>query len=274
MLDVRIWDIGHGLSVRIRTPSGQNHLIDAGSDTEFSPAEHIRDYYWQDGDKLDYLIISHFDADHVSGLPDVLEYLGAPSTYLRNKSVPKDEMYGDQTLEYQKALARLDNRYNSPVPFATSPRNREVNGDIDIVSKQLSWDEAGGNRNNISIVVSYLYGSSLIVFPGDIEPDGWDTLLKERGRFLDDQLNRAASRVLVAPHHGRESGFSQAMIDYIRPDLVVVSDALGAGETDSRFYTAGSGLEVRGEVRKCISTKTRGRKLIKLHWDGSVVVDG
>ena len=39
-----LWDVEHGLSIWIQTPSGQNHCIDVGknNDTDFSPYVHMR----------------------------------------------------------------------------------------------------------------------------------------------------------------------------------------------------------------------------------------
>ena len=87
-LDIRVWEVADGLAIRIRTPSGQNHIIDAGRTPDFSPAEHISKYHWREGDRLNYLVISHQDADHVEDLPNVLELLGKPATLLRNKRGP------------------------------------------------------------------------------------------------------------------------------------------------------------------------------------------
>jgi beta-lactamase superfamily II metal-dependent hydrolase len=77
-LDIRVWEVGAGLCIRIRTPSGQNHMIDAGKSDDFSPAEHIHKLHWHQGDVLDYLIISHQDADHVRDLENVEKLLGSP----------------------------------------------------------------------------------------------------------------------------------------------------------------------------------------------------
>ena len=63
-----IWDVGHGLCIWIQTPKGHHHWIDCGAETEndFSPAEHVNSKH---GVKtIDYLIITHPDADHLREL--------------------------------------------------------------------------------------------------------------------------------------------------------------------------------------------------------------
>lgn len=274
MLDIRIWDVGAALSSRIITPAGQNHIIDAGASQTFSPAEHISQNYWKPEEKLDYLVISHFDADHCRDIPQILDLLGDPRVYLRNKTVPGVKRYGSGDREYQVRLRGLDERFTHSVNEAHQPRNPEFNGGVEIISRQLSWDESGESFNNTSIVMSYLYAGVMVVFPGDIEPEGWAKLVKKCGPFLDSHIAASHTRILVAPHHGRPSGCSPDMIRYLKPSAVVISDAYGSGQTDSRYYHAGTGIRIRGETKSLISTKLNGRKLIKISPDGTYFIDG
>lgn len=270
-LDIRIWEVGAGLCIRIRTPSGQNHIIDAGSSDEFSPAEHIRRYYWSEDDALDFLIISHQDADHVRDLGNIRKYLGDPRFYLRNKSVPDSEKYGLLQRLYQKILHTFDRKFTHPIEWEESPRNPSVNGGVRIESDFLYWADAE-TINNSSIVVAYEYKGTLIVFPGDIEDTGWRKLLRKNPNLFGKLIEAASTVILVAPHHGRSSGYSQSMIDYFNPDLIVISDGYGAGETDSRFRTSANGLEIKGVQRKFITTKTNGRKRITITSNGDVEI--
>lgn len=270
-LDIRIWEIGAGLCVRIRTPSGQNHIIDVGCSDDFSPAEHIARYHWHDGDELDYLIVSHQDADHVRDLKNLVDYLGEPKVYLSNKSVPEKEKFGLFKRIYQNILHAFEQKYTHPVKWENSPQNPSVNGGVRIESAFLDWDDAK-TINNSSIVVSYEYKGVVVVFPGDIEDAGWQTLLSKNPTLFSKLLDDAHTVILVAPHHGRSSGYSQSMIDYFSPHLVVISDGYGAGETDPRFRTCASGLEVQGEIKKYITTKTKGRKRINISANGTVYI--
>lgn len=268
-LDVRIWEVGAGLCIHIRTPNGQNHIIDAGRSDEFSPAEHIRDRYWSDGDILNYLIISHQDADHVRDLENLKAYLGEPKTYLRNKSVPEKEKYGLLQRIYQQILKKFDQKYTVATKWEESPCNPDNNGGVRIEHGFLDWSEAK-TINNSSIVVAYEYQGVVIVFPGDIEEFGWERLLEKSPNLFSKLITAQSTVILVAPHHGRKSGYSSSMIDYLRPDIVVISDGYGAGETDPRFRTCASGLVIDGIEKKFLSTKTNGRKRISVNLDGSL----
>lgn len=270
MLDVRVWDVGHGLSIRMRTPAGQNHMIDAGASDEFSPAEHIWKNHWRNGDALDYLVISHPDQDHICDLPNVVKLLGEPRTLLRNKTLPEDEKYGLGQLEYQKVFRKLDDVYNTSTQWDGSPQNPAVNGGVTIKSGCLSWEESGNSKNNSSVVIFYLYAGILFVFPGDIEDAGWTSLWAKRGSTFQELINEAHTRVLVAPHHGRASGYSQLMMDVVQPHLCVVSDQHGRAETDRRFRENPIGMRYNGEQKRCFSTKTFGRVQLVAHGNGSL----
>ena len=268
MLDVRIWDVGHGLSIRMRTPAGQNHLIDAGANGDFSPAKHIRQHHWRDGDVLNYLVISHPDQDHIQDLPNVVKFLGEPKTLLRNKTLPPEEKYGLCQHEYQKAFRELDEGYNVSTDWSGSPRNPEVNGGMIVESGYLNWEETGNSKNNSSVVILYLYAGTLFVFPGDIEDTGWISLWDKRGSAFQRLINAASTRVLVAPHHGRSSGYSELMMDVVQPHLCVVSDEHGKAETDRRFREKPIGMQCNGQLTKYFTTKTFGRVQLVAHADG------
>lgn len=270
-LDVRIWEVGAGLCIRIRTPAGQNHIIDAGCSDDFSPAEHIYNYHWNENDTLDYLIISHQDADHVQDLENIRKYLGDPRVLLRNTTVPDDEKYGLLQRMYQKILKWFDQKYIHPIPWEIHPCNPDYNGGVRIQQSYLDWSDAK-SINNSSIVVAYQYGGVLVVFPGDIEDSGWTKLLEKKPNLFGDLMVLSRITILVAPHHGRESGYSQSMIDYFKPDLIVISDGFGAGETDPRFRTCAAGLMIGGEKKKYVTTKTKGRKRIVISQEGGVYI--
>ena len=268
-LDVRIWEVGAGLCVHIRTPNGQNHIIDAGRSDEFSPAKHISDHYWSHRDGLDYLIISHQDADHVCDLENLTNYLGEPKVYLRNNSVPDSEKYGLLKRSYQRILKEFDKKYTSSVKWENNPCNPTNNGEVNIESDFLDWAEAK-TINNSSIVVAYEYRGVVIIFPGDIEESGWMKLRQKSPKLFSRLITPESKVILVAPHHGRKSGYSSEMIKYLRPDLVVISDGYGAGQTHPRFRDCANGLTIDGVKTKFMSTKTNGRKKISVYRDGSL----
>lgn len=239
---ITIWDVGHGLSTWIQTPNGHNHWVDTGflSEPRFSPSEHVHQYYGVR--QIDYLTISHADKDHFDDLENFIRCFGPPIIFTRNPSVPFSEKYGSLTAGYQKALWSLDQSHNELIPSGQEPWNPYWNGGVQLLQCWLDWSNAR-NINDSSIVTFYRYQDWLFVLPGDIGPKAWDNLWLSHHNGISEILRGTTARVLVAPHHGRSSGYSESMIGHLKPHLIVISDEYGKEPTDPRFRTSGLGLE-------------------------------
>jgi competence protein ComEC len=257
-----LWDVGHGLCVWIQTPNRHNHWIDCGKTDAFSPSEHVKKAHGVNN--LDYLIISHPDIDHIGDLPNLVNALGKPRTLSRNKTLPDDEKFQSGTLECQTVFKELDTTYTRSVEWKESPHNPEFNGGVEVKTGYNGFTEEM-KGNNTSIVALYHYGGWLFACPGDIEDAGWRKLWTTKGAEFGPLITKSAWRVLVAPHHGRTSGYSEALMDDIKPHLVIVSDVVGQSETDRRFRENPPGLSIKvapeTEIRlwKYLSTKGGGR---------------
>jgi competence protein ComEC len=257
-----IWDVGHGLCIWIQTPNGHNHWIDCGANENFSPAEHVSSKHGVTA--IDYLIISHPDADHLRDLPNLLKHIGTPRILARNRSMPSDEKYRSGELGYQQAFQQIDTSHVHDVAELTAPWNPVHNGGVDLISRSNTYVQ-GMSSNDSSVVALYQYAGWLFVCPGDIEDGGWKTLWQAKKAEFEPLIAKSKWRVLVASHHGRASGYSQAMMDSIKPQTVIVSDVAGQSETDRRFREnpVGLNLLVRPETEKRLvkyfSTKMGGR---------------
>jgi competence protein ComEC len=272
--EVRVWDVGHGFSAWVQTPKGQSHWIDAGAKSaEFSPSAHaVRKGYIKKGG-LDFLIISHSDSDHLTDLPELLENLGEPRTLMRNRNIPYEFKYRSGPLsDYQAAFKLLDEKYTSDTQWEVSPQNSAFNGGIEIKTRYLPTPRVS-NSNNYSVVAVYQYKSVLVVFPGDIDDSGWQQLQELVSADWNPIINRSSLRFLVAPHHGRSSGYSDAMMKFFSPHVCVICDGYGNGETDNRFRVNPIGVQWNGSLTKYLTTKTSGRVLIRVDQSGNITLD-
>ncbi|VGO13382.1 hypothetical protein PDESU_01939 [Pontiella desulfatans] len=262
-----LWDVGHGLSIWIQTPNGHNHWIDAGwyPETGFCPAHHVRHHYGET--ELDYLVISHPDLDHLHNLPKIIEHLGKPRVLRRNKSLPDREKFGDEQHEYQKKYKELDGSYGGGIEWSENPRNPDYNGGVTIEASCLSYRE-GMNKNNTSIVMFYSYKGWLFCFPGDIEEAGWLEFWSKYASDFQPLIDGATYRILVAPHHGRQSVYCQDMMDTIDPAMVLISDKYGMEPTHDSFRTKPNGIAWTTGEKKFLSTKTGGRIQFTVKGDG------
>ena len=119
----------------------------------------------------------------------------------------------------------------------------------------------------------YKYNHFVFIATGDISNNGWKDIYAQNWIQIDNFLRDAYTTILVAPHHGRESGYSQEMIDVIKPSLILISDKYGEEPTYSKFYNAASGVFLDGFFKKYISTKTSGRIRIIIDSNGNGSID-
>ena len=277
-LEIRIWDVDHGIAIWIKTPNDGNHWIDGGKKTinghdEFNPAYYVRDHYGVTS--LDYLVISHPDTDHYNGLHDIKESFNPIKALGRNKEYLKnnmDKLFPDpkNLNECNKALLKLHGTYTSPVNQEDSPLNPQNNGDVDVKVFNAPYYESM-TTNDSSLVVFYKYNNRIFIAPGDIQELGWDKLYQKHNKEISDFVSGSKSRILVAPHHGTESGYTQEMIDCIKPSFVIISDQYGySSPTDNRFRNVATGEIIDGKPCKFASTKTSGRVKVSVDRIGKI----
>ena len=163
--------------------------------------------------------------------------------------------------------------------------------------------------NALSIVFFLRHGDHTILFPGDMTPEGMSYLLangdgvqKRFSRFerrfeqqhpgwhmetgsqpsLKELLEQRGLSVLVAPHHGLESCYSEDLFAVMRngkPRLNVLSERRKAHDgdrtTDARYQSAngasGVSVNVDGKVepRRSVSTKDGHHILITFSGSGA-----
>jgi len=267
-----LWDVGHGLCIWIQTPNGHNHWIDCGATQDFSPAQHVNKKHGVTS--LDYLIVSHPDTDHIKDLTNLVAVIGKPRTLRRNKSLPPEEKYKSGELGCQQTFKELDTTYTSPVGWPLDPENPAYNGGVEIKGSCNDYSDTI-RGNDTSVVMLYHYAGWLFVCPGDIEDKGWQALWAQKKAEFEPLIAKSKWRVLVAPHHGRKTGYSQAMMDNTMPHFTIVSDVVGESETDDHFRKNPLGLKLvvrpndKEELIKYLSTKQGGRVQFSISNTGS-----
>ncbi len=161
--------------------------------------------------------------------------------------------------------------------------------------------------NGTSLVIYYRHGFHSILFTGDINPDAFEYLLEEdeglekRYTIFDrrqsslhpnwherseDQpslqylLGTYGLSILVAPHHGLESGFSEDLyisMKYEKPGLVVISEKRHLLDKDGKvdpFYQSPDGaigqmVCIEGKEEKHFSVSTRNNHHILIVFQGT-----
>ncbi len=255
-----LWDVGHGLSIWIETPNGQNHWIDVGRSDNFSPSVHVAQSH---GVRfIDYLILSHPDRDHLNDLPNFMSvFPESPGVILQNKTIPTAIRYDPPEADYSQCLMSLDDRLRYSVADDRDPSQPSINGGVEYTSSFNSY-VSGMTTNNASVVTMISFRGLVIVCPGDIEDSGWRRFWSNSGHLFEQKLRNASCVILVAPHHGGHSCYSKQLLENVRPNVCLISDLWGRTETHEAYRLFPMGYRFfNGPSSEYYSTKSTGSRI-------------
>jgi len=199
-------DVGEGDSALINLPNSVQILIDGGrSGTVLAP---LAKKMPRHDKKIEYVIESHPDADHIGGLNDVL------------KSYEVGEIIKTNKTSESQTFATLEDQIKSkniPVKIADE---RDVltfaGASAEVLSPKESNIESLSS-NNSSIVLRFSYQNSCAIFTGDAEIEAQQ---KIRSSFSEDNLKCELFKVA---HHGSSGAYDEKLTQQINPKYAVIS---------------------------------------------------
>jgi beta-lactamase superfamily II metal-dependent hydrolase len=258
----------------IGTVANRLAMIDVGCGLTWRPSQFIKQRLGRN--KVDYLFITNADQDHMSDL-DSLWSEGIEVTTVHSNRSLQSAAYtaiktsGGHTLSQSaRRYASIQDTYTAPV---TEPFNDWMGG---ITAKSFfNPYPTFIDTNNLSLLVFIKFGSFQILFPGDIEEEGWEELL----RRPDFRQELALTTVLVASHHGRENGYCTNVFNYCKPKLMVMSDKRIIHDTQDMtdiyrqrvidHHTDGAYVSTTGTRRHVMTTRSDGTMQFEVCPDGS-----
>lgn len=197
LLTVSWLDVGQGSCAIIETRSGSTILVDGGNGYT-----DVSNLLWKKGIRtLDWVILSHGDSDHVSGLYKVLEQHPA------KKLIIPDNSQDEGALK----LARLATGKGTDVIEISG----KAHFTVDNLSVELFCNTEKDSLNNSSVVVQLTADNSSFLLPGDLEVEGED--------YLTEQNFLRQCRVITASHHGSKSGTGDMILSATNPQVAVIS---------------------------------------------------
>lgn len=256
MLKLKIYDVGHGSSTLIETDTIKI-LFDFGSKTnrEFNPFKINESYS---------LFNTHPHIDHISALKYLTQY--NYDSFLIRK-IPSDliqklidEAESDEDKSIYILYKKLNSEKNGLVPYERNPLNQRYNGgvEIELFTPQQDYKDL----NYYSIAILLRYRGFKILLTGDNDENNLEELMNCES-FKKEIQN---IDVLLAPHHGHESGYHEEFLMHVNPKITLISDENDDKVIKDTYKSNSRGHVVKGKgTQKCLTTYENGEINIEIY---------
>jgi competence protein ComEC len=191
-------DVGQGDSVLIVTPQGQTILVDGGPDASVLKKLGTILPFWLR--KIDLVVLTHVHDDHLAGLINVL-----------NRYQVKQILVGNYNNETALTKVWQDKLINSKSEVTKAKEGMIFNFSNNCFLKVLTAAEVAADENDLSVVSLFSCLDKNIFLGGDASTK------------IESQINISKVDIAKASHHGSITSNSQAFLDKIKPNSVVIS---------------------------------------------------
>lgn len=182
-------------------------MIDTGNWPDDEHKDYMLDYIKDLGvTAIDYLILTHPDADHIGGAPEVI------NTFEVKNCIMPDCV--KTTKVFERTVTALENR-NVNVLLPTPGDSYTLNNAALRILAPLSVTYS--DTNDYSVVFRLQYGERSILFTGDAEAASEAEMVN---RYSAQDLK---ADVLKVGHHGSRTSSSDAFLALVDPDYAVIS---------------------------------------------------
>ena len=219
-LRIHFIDVGQGDSCLIITPHNKKILIDGGGSENYDVGKNTLIPYLlaRRIKKVDLIIISHFDTDHIDGVLTVMEELKADRVAISSQ-------------------AKLEDNYTRFIKIVKEKKIKVITvekGDRLKIEENLYFDFLWPDNdkliqenvlNNNSIVCKLNYKNFSLLFTGDIEEKGEKQILQE----YRNNLQILKSDILKVAHHGSKTSSTEEFIDAVKTEFALI----GVGENNT-----------------------------------------
>jgi competence protein ComEC len=200
-LKVIFLDVGQGASQLLISPSGKTMLIDAGNnDKESLMLDYLNKYRIT---KIDIVVGTHPDADHIGGLDKVIDHLAIGKIYM-----PKVQ---SNTKTFESLLRSISNK---GLKVTTAKAGLQLQWDDKVTVQMIAPVKTYSDPNDNSAVIHVVYGNTSFMLTGDAEADSEKNMIASGADLQSD--------VLLVGHHGSKSSTSLDFLKMVKPQYAVI----------------------------------------------------
>ncbi len=225
-----VLDVGQGDGIFMRGPEGGTYLVDGGSsDVKKAGQYRIEPFLKSQGvGVLDYVLISHGDSDHISGVEELIERQDT-GVKIGTLVLPVQEVW-DEALE---GLAEKAKDYEIRVVVIKPGQSiKEGNMAVTCIQPGNPGAEAENKEfegrdaeegyepgNAASMVLAVKSGEFDMLLTGDVEGGGEEQLTKQ----LEEQYRDCTWEILKVAHHGSKNSSSEEFLRQVKPAYAFIS---------------------------------------------------
>ena len=216
LLKVYFFDVGQGDAIWIEAPNGNQVLIDGGPDNSvIQKLGEVMPFYDKD---IDIVVSTHSDADHITGLIDVLERLEIRNIVYSN-IIRSSSLYD----AWREAVDEEGANVVEPVAGKVIDLGSGVTLTIVHPAESLAGrimparggSASGGEKtNNESVVLMLKYGETEVLLTGDIEAKTERKIILG-GADIDADILKVA-------HHGSKTSTLAEFLYEVSPQVAVI----------------------------------------------------
>lgn len=244
-LEVVFLDIGQGDSSLIKLPEGQNVVIDTGPN--YLTNQKLEKNLTIFSHKIDVLILTHPDMDHVGGTEEILK-----SGNVGKVIESTENLYSSGYFNYNTSVSYINTEnylaFNALKILNMNPTPRSL-----------------GSSNHKSIVNLLNYGNFRFIFTGDADSETERSLIF-KGFFNEEGKGVKFVNILKVGHHGSDTSSSEVFLKKLKPEYCIIS----VGTENKYGHPSKKTLErlvkyckniYRTDLDGSISFKTDGKRL-------------
>ncbi|MFC6464609.1 ComEC/Rec2 family competence protein [Marinilactibacillus sp. GCM10026970] len=250
---IRFFDVGQGSSTLYQSEDGTNIVIDTGryDDSDKRIVSYL-DKYIGTGGKIDLLIFTHNDADHIGNGDLVLEYFQVDEVWMNGVD--------HTTRVYEKlldAISESDANYYEP----NAGETKDIGPfKIEVLNPQES--NRTTDHNEESIMTRTTISGTSIMNSGDASSTVEKQIVKQYSNLKAD--------VMLVGHHGSKDSNSTEWLSAVDPEVAIIQ----AGLNNSYGHPHEETLErINHQGISLYSTMDEGTVTVTVEEDGTFSVN-
>ena len=212
-MEFTMLDVGQGDGLFLRFSGRTTCLIDGGSTSVKNVGEYrILPYLKYEGvDRLDYVIFTHLDEDHISGIRELLEMYGTMEGVLIDTMLFPD--IANPEAAYLEMWSLAEERGIKVEKIGAE--DLICGSEWQIVCHYPIKGDYCGDENESSTVLQLNYGEFRMLLTGDLGFEGEAELLKQ-GRLEEIDVWKVS-------HHGSKYSGREEFLEKISPNVSLIS---------------------------------------------------